>query len=149
MSSGVSGQDVPPDIAARPQNPPELGWSPPVYRILLVEDHPDTCKALARLLRGTGHTGVRGALEHLSKSRFDLLLSDLNLEDGSAADLMRHARGLGMRGIAISGSSTVLDRHECTHAGFATFMIKPIKVDQLESAIREVMRGYVPAFGAG
>ena len=64
---------------------------PPV-RILLVEDQEDSLTSLARLLRMSGyfvHTArnMTEALQVAAEERFDLLLSDHGLPDGSGLDL--------------------------------------------------------------
>src|SRR6202011_1084507 len=78
-------------------------------RILLVDDHQDTCAALERLLVRRGHLvaampNVRSALEASTRNQFDLLISDIALPDGSGTELMTCLRAIsGIRGIAISG----------------------------------------------
>src|SRR5688500_1837190 len=64
------------------------------YTILVVEDDPASATALARLLRLLGHTvktaaGIAPALTLAQQERFDLLLCDIALPDGSGCDLMR------------------------------------------------------------
>ena len=68
--------------------------SPRILHILLVEDHDDTRKAMEMFLRVQGHrtqvaAGVEEALDLAAKSnaRFDLLLSDLRLPDGTGWNL--------------------------------------------------------------
>ena len=61
--------------------------------ILLVEDHLDTAKVMARLLRNGGHTvrlahSVAAAREIAREWSFDLLISDLGLPDGSGLDVV-------------------------------------------------------------
>src|SRR5205807_6768434 len=62
-------------------------------RILLVDDHQDTCAALEKLLVRRGHLvaathNVRSAMEAAVRNRFDLLISDIALPDGSGMELM-------------------------------------------------------------
>ena len=78
-------------------------------RILLVDDHQDTCAALERLLNRRGHLvaamqNMRSAMEAATRNQFDLLISDIALPDGSGIELMTCLRAIsGIRGIAISG----------------------------------------------
>src|SRR5215212_7208058 len=79
-------------------------------KILLVEDHDDTARALARLLNLSGYCvqtagTFAGAIELCGKQKFDLLISDVGLPDGSGYDLMREivARRCTSKGIAVSG----------------------------------------------
>jgi CheY-like chemotaxis protein len=88
-------------------------------RILLVEDHDDTRKAMGMFLRAHGHrtqvaAGVQEALDLAAKSdtRFDLLLSDLRLPDGTGWDLLRRLKEEGARpqqAVALSGSGSETD----------------------------------------
>ena len=76
-----------------PLAPPELK---PIsgLRILLVDDHEDTLRVMARLLKGLEHdvttaTGISGALAAAQAAEFDLLISDVGLGEESGLDLMR------------------------------------------------------------
>src|SRR5687768_1525744 len=69
-------------------------------RTLLVEDDPDTCEALTRILRKRGYDidcagSVREALVKL-KAEPACLVLDLMLPDGNGIDVLRHVRQLGM-----------------------------------------------------
>lgn len=72
------------------------------WRLLLVEDHADTARVLGRLLRHNGHevelaNSLGEAVEALLRQPFDLLLSDLDLPDGTGIDLLRRV-GMSCRG---------------------------------------------------
>ncbi|MBL0215251.1 MAG: response regulator [Myxococcales bacterium] len=70
----------------------------PSRRIILVEDDPDLLRALTRILRRAGHdvfgcATSRDALHELEQAeRFDLMISDLNLAEGTCDDLLGEAR---------------------------------------------------------
>jgi two-component system CheB/CheR fusion protein len=121
--------------------------SPGSLRILLVDDHPDTCAALERLLKLRGHTvtaahNMRGALEiaGASEEPFELLISDVGLPDGNGMDLIRYLRvKLPIRGIAISGFGMDSDISKSLEAGFSEHLVKPVKLEKLEAAIARVM----------
>jgi CheY-like chemotaxis protein len=111
-------------------------------RLLLVEDHPDTLRAFARMLRREGFE-VQEAC-NVSEARAaartgDLLLSDIALPDGDGCDLMRQLSSLGIQGIAISGFGTAKDREKYKQAGFAESFVKPVDVKQVIGAISRVM----------
>ncbi len=113
-------------------------------RILLVEDHPDTRKATARLLRMLGHDvatadGVAAGLEAAQSRPFDLIISDLGLPDGSGLDLMREIKQrYGLKGIALSGFGMDTDLHDSSEAGFDCHLVKPVPLEELEAAVRRV-----------
>jgi signal transduction histidine kinase/ActR/RegA family two-component response regulator len=118
---------------------------PAGLRILLVDDHPDTCAALERLLTLRGHSVVaansmRSALEIAAGASFDLLISDVGLPDGNGMDLLRYLRTeRPIRGIAISGFGMDTDISKSLEAGFSEHLVKPVKLEKLEAAIARVM----------
>lgn len=114
-------------------------------RVLLVDDHPDTCAALERLLTLRGHAvtaahNMREALVTASQASFDLLISDVGLPDGNGMDLFRTVRmQQPIRGIAISGFGMDADIGKSLEAGFSEHLVKPVKLEKLEAAIARVM----------
>jgi signal transduction histidine kinase/CheY-like chemotaxis protein len=114
-------------------------------RILLVDDHVDTCTALERLLVRRGHLvaaahNVRSAMEAAARGSFDLLISDIALPDGTGIELMSYLRAMsGIPGIAISGFGMNGDIEKSFEAGFAEHLVKPVKMASLEAAIERVM----------
>jgi signal transduction histidine kinase len=134
---------VSPPKTAATVSPEPTGTHP--LRILLVEDHQDTCTALEKLLIRRGHLvaathNMRSAMETAARNQFDLLISDVALPDGSGAELMTYLRAIsGMRGIAISGFGMNGDIERSLEAGFAAHLVKPIKVEKLEGAIERAI----------
>ena len=114
-------------------------------RILLVDDHQDTCAALEKLLVRRGHLvaathNVRSAMEAAARNRFDLLISDIALPDGSGIDLMTQLQAISkMPGIAISGFGNNRDIEKSLEAGFCEHLIKPVKLEKLEAAMERAV----------
>jgi signal transduction histidine kinase len=114
-------------------------------KILLVDDHHDTCSALEKLLARRGHLvavthDVRSAMEAAVHNKFDLLISDIALPDGTGMDLMMQLRAIAnVPGIAISGFGNNGDIERSLQAGFSEHLIKPIKLDNLEAAIERAL----------
>jgi len=111
--------------------------------ILLVEDHADTAEAMADLLSLIGHRvtlagTVAEALSAAGRDRFDLVVSDLGLPDGSGLDVMRALAGGGLPGIALSGYGMEEDVRQSLEAGFRKHLTKPVNLQRLEAAIRDV-----------
>lgn len=111
-------------------------------RVLLVEDHPDTARTMAMLLRSYGYDvrtadSINSALRAADAEPFDLLISDLGLPDGSGHDLMRRLSAQHpTKGIAISGYGTEEDIRHSKEAGFMAHLTKPIDTDQLEKIMK-------------
>ena len=118
-------------------------------RILLVDDHGDTNRAMKRLLSRLGYdvTTAATVAEALaadeSAGPFDLLLSDIGLPDGSGLDLMRDLAvrrpDPPPRAIALSGFGTDGDVARSREAGFADHLTKPVSLDKLKEAIGRVL----------
>jgi PAS domain S-box-containing protein len=113
-------------------------------KILLVEDHEDTLRVMATLLRRYGYdvrtaNTVRRALELAEHEHFDLLISDLGLPDGSGLDVMREVKSsYHMKGIALSGFGMEDDLRRSIEAGFEQHLTKPVNIQTLENLIRRV-----------
>ena len=116
-----------------------------VKSILLVEDHADTAHALSRLLALSGYRvntadGVQSALRMCEGQRFDLLISDIGLPDGSGHELMREvSRRYGAKGIVLSGFGAEQDVARSRAAGFVEHLIKPVSMETLHAAIDRAM----------
>ena len=121
-----------------------LESEPPPTRhiqILFVEDHEDTARVLGRILKNAGydvsHAGtMTAALSVAAGRRFDLLISDLGLPDGSGLELMKTLGGSqGLIGIALSGFGSEDDVAASLAAGFAAHLTKPVDWERLRSEI--------------
>ncbi len=114
-------------------------------RLLIVEDHEDTARALSRLLTRAGYVvntarDVAGALALAGRETFDLLISDLGLPDGSGYDVMTGLQKIQpLPGIAMSGYGMDDDMSRSKESGFIEHLVKPVEVPQLIAAIRRVM----------
>lgn len=113
-------------------------------RILLVEDHVDTAKVMTRLLRRLGHTvkpteSVAGATELFRNEKFDILLSDIGLPDGTGLDLIRQIRTTSdIPAIALTGFGMDDDITQCKAAGFTAHLTKPVNFQRLEMVIQQL-----------
>jgi CheY-like chemotaxis protein len=68
----------------------------------------------------------------------DLLISDVELPDGTGLELMRALTERGVTGIAMSGFGSEEDIRQSQEYGFAAHLIKPIDFRQLEETIQRV-----------
>ncbi|TDU66108.1 PAS domain S-box-containing protein [Prosthecobacter fusiformis] len=110
-------------------------------RLLLVEDHAPTLTVLARLLARAGHhittaDSVATALEAASLDRFDGVISDVGLPDGTGMELMKtlHA-SYGLHGIALTGYGMEEDIKQAHESGFVVHLTKPVQFAQLRQAL--------------
>ena len=115
------------------------------HRVLVVDDHQDTCMGMKMMLERRGYqiTLAHTADQAVEKARaedFDLLISDIGLPDRSGYELMRELRASkGLRGIALSGFGAEHDVSKAREAGFSEHLTKPINFERLEEAIRSLI----------
>jgi PAS domain S-box-containing protein len=113
-------------------------------RLLVVEDHEPTLQVLTRLLTRAGHhvttaNSVACAREIAAANRFDLVVSDLGLPDGTGIDLMESLRAAyGLRGIALSGYGMEEDLRRSEEAGFVAHLVKPVNINELRRVLRRM-----------
>lgn len=118
--------------------------------VLVVDDEPDVCWALGRLLRGEGFAveavgSGSEALSRLNASVFHLVLVDAKLPDIDGVDLARRIRAetpcasplVLVSGYFYSDDSLVQD---CLRSGlFSAFVTKPFQHESLLQAIRKAL----------
>jgi signal transduction histidine kinase len=114
-------------------------------RVLLVDDHHDTCIGMKRMLERRGYEitvahSADQAVEKVRTQDFDLLISDIGLPDRSGYDLMREVRlNKNLPGIALSGFGTEQDVSQARAAGFSEHLTKPINFERLEKTIQNLL----------
>ncbi len=123
----------------------EEGGPRPAVRLLVVEDHRDTARALKTLLSLEGFVvttadTVASALALAKVGTFDVLVSDLGLPDASGHELMRRMQDVQpLPGIAMSGYGMEADVRKSHEAGFSEHLVKPMKIPQLIAAIQRLL----------
>src|SRR4051812_18275670 len=104
------------------------------HRILLVEDHEDTSRVTARLLKMEGYnvrTARTAALarQACAEENFDLVICDIGLPDGNGHDLMREIGAeRGIKGIGLTGYTLDDAEREQKGNAFVEYLIKPIEL---------------------
>lgn len=108
--------------------------------ILLVEDHRDVAEIMLLLLDALGYkatwaASVAEAHERVGQDRFDIMLIDYRLPDGTGSDFLA---GLGpiepSKAILLTAfENTTLPREETE--GFFRILRKPVEVADLQNAI--------------
>ena len=125
-------------VAERPDQPRTNA------RLLIVEDDQATVKTMSRLLRNRGYQvetaqTLAAARDIAAIHKFDILLSDLSLPDGSGLDLLRNLKTQhSFKSIALSGFGMDSDIQASLDAGFSMHLTKPINIESLDSAIRNL-----------
>ncbi|PYL43719.1 MAG: diguanylate cyclase, partial [Verrucomicrobia bacterium] len=114
-------------------------------RVLLVDDHHDTCIGMKRMLERHGYEitvahSAEQAVEKIRSEDYDLLISDIGLPDRSGYELMREVRlNKDLPGIALSGFGSEQDINQAREAGFSEHLTKPINFERLEKTIQNLL----------
>ncbi len=134
----VDGVPQPP-AAPRPDEPPDRQ-----LHVLLVDDHHDTMQIMRRILtrwgmRLTTAGRISEAVAAASRDKFDLLISDIGLPDGSGCDLVAQVQKIQpIPAIALSGFGMDADVERSLAAGFAAHLTKPVSLEQLREVIAQL-----------
>jgi DNA-binding NtrC family response regulator len=117
-----------------------------VARILIVDDEPSLRDSLQRTVERLGHEAVlapdlRGARKALADGRFDLLVTDIRLGDGSGLDLVAEARPAApqMRILAITAFGSVETAVEAMRRGADDFLEKPFPPDAFRARVERAL----------
>jgi CheY-like chemotaxis protein len=114
--------------------------------VLVVDDNEDAASTLAAALRMLGHTvhvahDGPSAIELAGRAAFDLALLDIGLPVMDGYELAQHLRAAGTRPIAlvaITGYGQERDKRQSAEAGFDAHLVKPVTVETLKTALRQV-----------
>ena len=112
-------------------------------KILVVEDEQQLRMLLAEAMTMEGHTPVTAAsiseaIKHLKKDKFDILLTDVNLPDGSGLDLLPVCSQANPATymLVMTAYGTVDTAVQAMKSGAADFLTKPISLNDLSNAVR-------------
>ena len=118
---------------------------PSQRRVLVVDDHQDTCTGMKMMLERRGYEitvaySAEQAVQKAHNQDFDLLISDIGLPGRNGYELMRELReSKGMPGIALTGFGSEDDISKARAAGFAEHLTKPINFERLQEAIQSLL----------
>jgi len=118
-----------------------------VVNILLVEDHADSRDVLSGLLNHCGHevmtaATMQDALRLLDHLRFEALVCDIGLPEGSGLDLVIEAkkRQPWQKTVALTAHTQSGEMELGLRAGFDEYLTKPFDFHQLRSILAETPR---------
>src|SRR5207249_158820 len=130
--------------AASPRHAGVFGFG---RRALVVDDEPGMVELVTTLLKDTGWqvevaaTG-RSALERVRSTRFDVVLSDIRMPDGSGEDFYRAAvldqPGLAKRFVFMTGDTANPSPWQFVDEVQAPVLEKPFTADSLFAAIERL-----------
>jgi len=112
-------------------------------KILVVDDEPNVLLTMSAILRQEGYdveeaNGGEQALEALDRTRFDLVLTDLNMPkvDGMAVLEAVQKRAPATVTLVITGYASVHTALRALQLGAYEYLLKPTEIEDLKQAVR-------------
>jgi DNA-binding response OmpR family regulator len=116
-------------------------------RILIVEDEKKLLDILARSLRSEGYLvdgagSAAGGLEYAKSYRYDLIILDVQLPDGSGTGLLKRLRELGhaMPALILTARGDLDSKVENFQAGADDYVTKPVAMAELGLRVQALLR---------
>ncbi|MEQ1875585.1 MAG: response regulator [Bdellovibrionia bacterium] len=108
------------------------------YSILIVDDEVELCEAVATAFEMKGHKVTKApsgqqAIEFVKKSKFDLVLSDIRMNDGDGLKLLGYIKDMNLNRpvVALMTGYADVTRDEMYEMGAEAVFEKPFKVMEL------------------
>ena len=112
-------------------------------KILVVDDEPNVLLTMSAILRQEGYdvdeaNGGESALEALARSRYDLVLTDLNMPrvDGMAVLEAVQKQAPATVTLVITGYASVPTALRALQLGAYEYLLKPTEIEDLKQAVR-------------
>lgn len=118
------------------------------FRILLVEDDDSLRDCLGEFL--SDHGWIVGAASRAEEAvwlahqqRFDFSILDFHLPGMTGLELFRHLVSIRpIPGILMSGQATAEEAAAARHAGFFTFLRKPLELERLRQTVQTLISSH-------
>lgn len=114
--------------------------------ILTLDDEPDACELMQRILSAMGHevrafTDSRDALEWLDRNSPDLALLDVRLRgaDGLGVLELIRKRHPDAKAMIVTGYPSAETQTRASELGVEDFVVKPIEIDDLERRVTRAL----------
>ena len=118
-----------------------------IPKLLIVEDEKNTREGIGRALKFDYHVelaeNAERGLEILKDSRFDLILTDVKMPGMDGVTFVSEAKKLDPEVICVvmTAYGTVETAVDAMKSGAYDFLIKPVKLDQVEAVLKNAIEG--------
>ena len=116
-------------------------------KVLVVDDEAVVRAGISRVLEKQGlsiHTAADGseALEIMAEYHINIVLLDIKMPGLDGIEVLRHIRATYPEAVVImiTGHPTIQSAIECTKLGAIDYLVKPFRVDELESLILKAQK---------
>lgn len=120
--------------------------------ILIVDDYKTMLRVIRNLLTQIGFQGINideatdgsMALDMIGKKKYDLVISDWNMEPMTGLDLLKSVRAKGdkLPFIMVTAESKTENIIAAKGAGVNNYIVKPFNADTLKTKITSVMGAF-------
>ena len=147
----------PPSEEREPQHPRSRSGEVPLLplislkdtTLLVIDDDPDACNLLKRLLESTEATvyvagSAEDGMDHLLTKPVDVLICDIGMPDVDGFSFIRRVRALDDRqrsevaAVALTAYARLEDRTEAIRAGFQNYLPKPVEPAELLAVVQSL-----------
>jgi len=115
-------------------------------RVLLVDDEPEICWILSRVLGEAGYDvttadTVKGGVDAFETNHPDVVLLDLRLPDGDGFEVLRRIRELDETAavIMMTGHGTVKSAVRAMKLGASDYLIKPVQLEEVRLVVDKTL----------
>lgn len=115
--------------------------------ILVLDDEPDACRLIQRVLTGSGHevhafTDHREALEWAAQHEPDLALLDIRLKGTDGIRILKLLRRSHShtKAIIITGYPSSETVNKAVELGIEDYLVKPLEIIELEERVNRALR---------
>ena len=118
-----------------------------IPKLLIVEDEKNTREGIGRALKFDYHIemaeNAERALGILAKNRFDLILTDVKMPGMDGVTFVGEAKKIDPEVICVvmTAYGTVETAVDAMKSGAYDFLIKPVKLDQVEAVLKNALEG--------
>jgi ATP-dependent Lon protease len=115
-------------------------------KIIMIDDEKIVCDMAKRILENEGYevetfTDSQLALEAIKNKRFDLVITDLKMENVSGMDILREVNNLypETKVIMLTAYATLDAAIDAIREKIYDFFPKPVKIDDLKKSVRKAL----------
>ncbi len=127
-----------------------MAINPATMNVLIVDDYKTMLRVIRNLLGQIGFVNIDEAtdggmaLDMVSKKKYDLIISDWNMEPMTGLDLLKGVRGAGnnVPFIMVTAESKTENIIAAKGAGVNNYIVKPFSADTLKQKIVSVMGAF-------
>jgi len=115
-------------------------------KIIIIDDERIVCNMAQKVLENEGYevetfTDSQLALERIKNERFDLVITDLKMENVSGMDILREVNKLypGTKVIMLTAYATLDATIEAIRERIYDFFPKPVKIEELKKSVKKAL----------